>query len=64
MDAGFIRLGVVIMTVSMIMHFIYFPDEGGILLPKGLGFNPQLIKESAGQKGADQLDFSNVKTKA
>ena len=64
MDAGFIRLGIVIMTVSMIMHLIYFPDEGGILLPKGLGFNPQLIKESAGQKGADQLDFSNVKTKA
>ena len=62
MDAGFIRLGIVIMTMSLLMHFIYFPDEGGILLPKGLPFNPQLVKEKAGQKGSDQLDFSNVKT--
>ena len=62
MDAGFIRLGVVIMTVSMIMHGIYFPGEGGILLPKNLNYDPQLVKEAVGQKGADQLDFTNVKT--
>ena len=48
------------MGASLVMHFIYFPDEGGILLPKGLPFNPQLVKEKAGQKGADQLDFANV----
>jgi NNP family nitrate/nitrite transporter-like MFS transporter len=58
MDAGFIRLGIVIMTMSLLMHFIYFPDEGGILLPKGLPFNPQLIKEKTNQRGADELDFS------
>merc|ERR1711988_1612237 len=58
MDAGFIRLGIVIVAMSMLMHFIYFPDEGGILLPKGLPFNPQLIKEKSDQRGADQLDFS------
>jgi nitrate/nitrite transporter NarK len=63
MDAGFIRLGIVIMTVSCLMHFIYFPEHGGILLPKGLPFNPQLIKEKAGQKGSDELDFS-AKTSA
>ena len=48
------------MLASLIMHFIYFPEEGGILLPKGLPFNPQLVKEKAGQKGADELDFSAV----
>ena len=50
--------------MSMIMHFIYFPEEGGILLPKGLPFDPQLIKEKAGQKGADELDFTNAAKKA
>merc|ERR1711988_342309 len=30
LDDGFIRLGLVIIGVSMIMHFIYFPEEGGI----------------------------------
>merc|ERR1719502_1929460 len=62
LDEGFIRLGVVIMTVSLIMHFIFFPGEGGILLPANLPFNPQLIKEKEGQKGSDELDFSNVAT--
>ena len=54
------RTAVVIMGASLIMHLIYFPDEGGILLPKGLPFNPQLVKEKEGQKGADELDFSSV----
>jgi len=60
MDNGFIRLGCIIMGASCIMHFIYFPEAGGILLPKGLPFNPQLIKEKKGQKGSDELDFNNV----
>jgi NNP family nitrate/nitrite transporter-like MFS transporter len=62
LDGGFVNLGFVIMGASLIMHLIYFPDEGGILLPKGLPFNPQLVKAKEGQKGADQLDFSNVKS--
>jgi nitrate/nitrite transporter NarK len=62
MDQGFMRLGIVIMTLSCIMHFIYFPEEGGILLPPGLPFNPQLIKEKKGQKGSDELDFSKTTT--
>ena len=62
-DEGFINLGIVICCASMIMHFIYFPDEGGILLPPGLPFNPQLVKPKADQKGADQLDFSKVESK-
>merc|ERR1719181_666612 len=59
LDQGFITLGWVIIVGSLLMHFIYFPEEGGILLPKGLPFDPQLIKEKAGQKGADELDFTN-----
>ena len=62
LDAGFVNLGIVIMCASLIMHFIYFPEEGGILLPKGLPFNPQLVKEKQGQKGADELDFSKSST--
>ena len=62
MDNGFIRLGCIIIGASMIMHLIYFPEEGGILLPKGLGYNPQLIKEKKNMKGSDELDFANVAT--
>jgi len=62
LDEGFIRLGWVIIGVSMIMHFIYFPDEGGILTGPGLPFDPQLIKPAAGQKGSDELDFTGAKT--
>ena len=29
LDDGFIRLGATLFGVSMIMHFIYFPKEGG-----------------------------------
>jgi len=62
LDDGFIRLGGIIMGVSMIMHFIYFPKEGGILTPPGLGFDPQIIKPDADQKGADELNFDKAKT--
>jgi len=62
LDQGVMRLGIVICTMSCIMHFIYFPEEGGILLPPGLPFNPQLIKEKKGQKGSDELDFSKTTT--
>jgi len=56
-DEGFIYLGIVIVSVSMIQHLLYFPKEGGMLLPPGLPFDPQLIKPAADQKGADELDF-------
>merc|ERR1711988_2023480 len=34
LDQGFINLGMVIIFGSLIMHGIFFPGEGGILLPK------------------------------
>jgi len=61
LDDGFIRLGGIIMGLSMVMHFIYFPDEGGILLPAGLKYDPQLVKAAKGQKGSDELNFSTTK---
>ena len=57
LDQGFVYLGIVIVSMSLLMHFIYFPEEGGMLLPKGLGFDPQLVKPAANQKGADELSF-------
>merc|ERR1719198_2050386 len=62
LDLGFLHLGFVIIIGSLTMLLIYFPEEGGAILPKGLPFNPQLIKESTGQKGSDELDFSKAKT--
>ena len=47
-----------VLTMLTLMFGIFFPGEGGILLPKNFPYNPQLVKESAGQKGSDELDFS------
>merc|ERR1712070_1312683 len=62
LDDGFVRLGFVILIGSMLMHFIYFPDSGGILFKKGCGYDPQLIKQGVDQKGADELNFDKAKT--
>jgi NNP family nitrate/nitrite transporter-like MFS transporter len=58
LDQGFIYLGIVILIGNLTMFGIFFPGEGGILLPKSFPYNPQLIKEKAGTKGSDELDFS------
>ncbi|KAL3926703.1 MAG: hypothetical protein SGPRY_003178, partial [Prymnesium sp.] len=59
LDRGFIYLGIVIISLSLLMHFIFFPGEGGILLPKNFPYNPQWIKPPASALGADELDFTN-----
>jgi NNP family nitrate/nitrite transporter-like MFS transporter len=61
LDDGFITLGWIIIVTALLMHFIYFPDEGGILTPPGLPFDPQLVKAAQGQKGADEIDFGKAK---
>merc|ERR1719152_761496 len=63
LDLGFIHLGIVIIVGSLSMLFIFFPGEGGVFLPKNFPYNPQLIKETAGQKGSDELDFAGDKAK-
>lgn len=60
LDQGFINLGIGIMGISLIMHGIFFPGQGGMLLPASFPYNPQHIKEQQGQKGSDELDFSAV----
>ena len=60
LDSGFIYLGTIIMSVSLLMHFIFFPGEGGILLPKNFPYDPQHIKPPADAKGSDELNFDNV----
>merc|ERR1719440_2168584 len=62
LDDGFIRLGIVIIVGSLSMLGIFFPGEGGIIIPKTCGYDPQLVKQAAGQKGADELDFSKAST--
>jgi len=62
-DTGFLYLGIMVMAVTGLMHLIYFPDMGSMLLPKGgLGkYDPQLVKPPADYRGADHMDFGNVK---
>merc|ERR1719267_429093 len=62
-DEGFFRLGFMVIGLTALMFFIYFPDMGGMLVPAGaLGsYNPQLWKPPADYRGADSMDFSAVK---
>jgi len=61
LDEGIMYLGIIILSMSMLMHCIFFPGEGGILLPPNFPYDPQHIKPLAGAQGADQLDFTAVK---
>ena len=58
-DQGFIYLGTIIMTLSLVMFGLYFPEHGGMLFKAGgLGsYDPQLIKPPADMRGADQLNY-------
>ena len=56
-----IRLGWIVIVTSVSMFFLYFPEEGGMVLPKGLPYDPQLVKPKAGAKGSDELDFNAPK---
>merc|ERR1711988_1520067 len=62
LDRGFIYLGIIIISLSMLMHCIFFPGEGGILLPASFPYDPQWIKPPANAQGSDQLDFKNAQT--
>jgi len=60
LDRGFVYLGIVIISLSMLMHCIFFPGEGGILLPKSFPYDPQWVKPPANSAGADELKFDAV----
>lgn len=59
-DLGFIHLGLSVMAMSVIMHFIYFPDSGSTLLRAGaLGwYDPQLWKASTDNVRPEQPDYA------
>ena len=55
-----------VIGLTALMFFIYFPDMGGMLFPAGgLGkYDPQIIKPPADYRGADSMDFSSVDVSA
>jgi hypothetical protein len=63
LDDGFINLGIIIMTLSLSMFGIYFPEHGGMLFKAGgLGsYDPQMVKPPADLRGADQLKYGDAK---
>ena len=63
-DQGFLNLGIMVICITAGLFFVYFPDTGSMLFPAGgLGkYDPQLIKPPADYRGADSMDFGNVKT--
>ena len=54
-----------VIGLTALMFFIYFPDMGGMLFPAGgLGkYDPQIIKPPADYRGADSMDFANKDNK-
>ena len=57
-DEGFIYLGIIIMCLTLTHFLLFFPGEGGMLLPKDFPYDPQWIKPLTDAKGADEIDFS------
>ena len=64
-DVGIIGMGAMIIGVTALMFFVYFPDHGSMLTkPGGCGsYDPQVIKPPADYRGADSMDYSAAKTK-
>jgi len=61
-DQAFINMGIMIIVVTGLMFGVYFPEHGGMIVPKGAlrGYDPQIIKPPAGYRGADSMDFANA----
>mmetsp|Transcript_50958 Transcript_50958/g.101344 ORF Transcript_50958/g.101344 Transcript_50958/m.101344 type:complete len:640 (-) Transcript_50958:608-2527(-) len=61
-DLGFIYMGIMVMSITSLLAFVYFPDMGSMLFkPGGLGsYDPQIIKPPKGYEGADKMDFAEA----
>merc|ERR1712086_486967 len=61
-DQAFINMGIMIIVVTGLMFGVYFPEHGGMILPKGAlkSYDPQIIKPPTGYRGADSMDFANA----
>ena len=59
-DVGFIYLGISVISLTALVIFMYFPEEGGMFVgPNSLGsYDPQVIKPPKDYKGADQMDYA------
>ena len=64
-DQGIINMGIMIITVTALLVFVYFPDKGSIFFPAGgLGsYDPQIIKPPADYRGSDSMDYEAAKKK-
>jgi len=62
-DQGFINLGIMIISITLLIAGMYFPESGSMLFPAGgLGsYDPQLIKPPADYRGADVMDYDAAK---
>ena len=56
-------MGVLIIALTALIMFIYFPEHGGMFFKAGgMGsYNPQIIKPPADMRGADQMNYDDVK---
>jgi NNP family nitrate/nitrite transporter-like MFS transporter len=63
-DRGLVDMGWCIVLTTLLCFFIYFPEQGSMLTPKGAiaFYDPQLIKPPADYRGADSMDYSNATT--
>jgi len=61
-DQAFINMGIMIIVVTGLMFGVYFPEHGGMIVPKGAlkSYDPQIIKPPTGYRGADSMDFANA----
>merc|ERR1719235_1234577 len=61
-DQAFINMGIMIIAVTALMFTVYFPEHGGMVIPKGAlkSYDPQIIKPPEGYRGADSMDFANA----
>jgi len=62
-DEGIQYMGVMIIAITALLHFVYFPEHGSTLFPAGgLGsYDPQLVKPPEGFRGSDVIDYDAAK---
>jgi len=59
-------MGIMIITITALLFFVYFPEHGSMLFPAGgLGkYDPQVIKAPSDYRGADSMDYEAARREA
>ncbi len=62
-DQGIINMGIMIIAITALIFFIYFPEHGGMLCKAGgLGsYDPQIVKPPTDYRGSDSMDYEAAK---